>query len=117
MNQCLECNRELFGRVDKKFCSDQCRNSYNNKQKRSDNNYIRNVNNTLRKNHRVLTALLKGDKASAKKEKLLSLGLNFDFYTNTYQTKDGRTYYYCYDVGYINTNDDWYSILKKKEWD
>ena len=90
-------------RVDKKFCSDQCLNAYNNKQKRTDNNYIRNVNNILRKNHRVLAGLLKGEKASAKKEKLLSLGFSFEYYINTYQTKYGRMYYYCCDIGYINT--------------
>ena len=28
---CLECGDKLFGRIDKKFCSDACRNAYNNK--------------------------------------------------------------------------------------
>lgn len=116
MNNCLECGDELFGRVDKKFCSDQCRNNYNNKQKRSDNNYIRNINNLLRKNHRILASLIKGDKASAKKDKLVSLGFNFNYFTNTYTTKDGRTYYYCYDYGYLPTNEDWYTLVKKKDW-
>ena len=29
--ECLECGEPLKGRVDKKFCSDYCRNSHNNK--------------------------------------------------------------------------------------
>ena len=29
--KCLDCGDSLRGRTDKKFCSDQCRNSYNNK--------------------------------------------------------------------------------------
>ena len=28
---CLECGDHLKGRIDKKFCSDYCRNSFNNK--------------------------------------------------------------------------------------
>lgn len=31
--KCLECERPVFARVDKKFCSDGCRNAYNNKNK------------------------------------------------------------------------------------
>ena len=31
--RCLECNDVLHGRSDKKFCSDACRNTYNNKKK------------------------------------------------------------------------------------
>ena len=30
--RCLECNEEIIGRSDKKFCDDQCRNAYNNKK-------------------------------------------------------------------------------------
>ena len=31
MKNCLECSEKIVGREDKKFCSDGCRNSYNNK--------------------------------------------------------------------------------------
>ena len=47
--KCLECERPVFGRADKKFCSDGCRNAYNNKNKAAATNYIRNVNNLLAK--------------------------------------------------------------------
>lgn len=114
--KCQECGEELFGRVDKKFCSDQCRNSFNNKQKSQDNNYIRNVNNLLRKNRRILESLVSGEKGSAKKDKLMALGFNFNYFTNTFTNKDGRTYYYCYDYGYYESNDNWYALVKKKEW-
>lgn len=114
--KCLECGTEVWGRVDKKFCCDQCRNTYNNRQNSNENNYIRNINNLLRKNRRILEGLIEGEKASAKKDKLMALGFNFNYFTNTYTTKDGRTYYYCYDFGYISTKDDWYTIVKKKEW-
>ena len=31
MKTCLECGEKIVGREDKKFCSDGCRNAYNNK--------------------------------------------------------------------------------------
>jgi len=55
--QCLNCERSLSGRVDKKFCTDQCRNEYNNKLKYTDNNLIRNINNVLRKNRSVVAKM------------------------------------------------------------
>ena len=63
---CLACERALKGRSDKKFCNDYCRNNYNNVQK-AKNNYspaIRNINNALLKNRKVLGAVLAGRKRS-----------------------------------------------------
>ena len=36
----LECERPIFGREYKKFCSDGFRNAYNNKNKAAATNYI-----------------------------------------------------------------------------
>ena len=40
---CLECGDTFAGRVDKKFCSDGCRNTYNNKINKDSKNLIRNT--------------------------------------------------------------------------
>ena len=60
--KCLVCGKPLKGRSDKKFCDDYCRSSYNNDLKSAANNYIRNVNNALGKNRRILESLLPGDR-------------------------------------------------------
>jgi hypothetical protein len=41
---CLQCGTELRGRIDKKFCDDQCRTAYNNSIK-TDSAIIKNINN------------------------------------------------------------------------
>jgi hypothetical protein len=41
-----------------KFCSDGCRNAYNNKINKDSTNFMRNINNKLRKNYRILSALM-----------------------------------------------------------
>jgi hypothetical protein len=76
--KCLECEEIIKGRIDKKFCSDLCRNSYNNKLNSDNNNYVRNVNNILRKNRRILETILKAEeKATIQKQKLTDKGFNF----------------------------------------
>ncbi|MEQ8925334.1 MAG: hypothetical protein RLO81_05940 [Fulvivirga sp.] len=113
--ECIECGTKIFGRNDKKFCSDQCRNSYNNRLNSDSTNYIRKVNNTLRKNRRVLEKLTPNGKSKAPKSKLIEHGFDFSFHTNTYTTKAGATYYFCYEYGYLELDNDWYALVKRDE--
>ena len=113
---CLECEELLIGRVDKKFCNDQCRNSFNNKINKDANDYVRKVNVILRKNRRILISLMNGDKGKATKEKLLLNGFNFYYYTNIYTTKQGKTYYFIYELGYLELEDEQYALVKKQEY-
>ena len=113
---CLECEELLIGRVDKKFCNDQCRNSFNNKINKDANDYVRKVNVILRKNRRILISLMNGEKGKATKEQLLLNGFNFYYYTNIYTTKQGKTYYFIYELGYLELEDEQYALVKKQEY-
>ena len=68
---CLACGKPLKGRVDKKFCDDYCRNNYNNQQKAkgSHSNFVRNINNTLLKNRKILESILPEGEETAKASK------------------------------------------------
>ncbi len=114
---CLACDKPLKGRSDKKFCDDYCRNNYNNQLKSITNNQVRNINNALGKNRRILEDLLPEGEETAKttKEKLLQKGFLFKYVTHLYTTKSGKTYYYCYDYGYLPLENDWYLIVRRKE--
>ena len=117
VRECLTCGKQLRGRSDKKFCDDYCRNNYNNQLKSIVNNQVRNINNTLGKNRRILESLLPETEETSKttKEKLVRLGFQFKYVTHLYTTKSGKTYYYCYDHGYLPLDNDWYLIVRKKE--
>jgi vacuolar-type H+-ATPase subunit B/Vma2 len=85
--ECLECNDPFVGRVDKKFCSDYCRNSYNNKINKDGKNLIRNINNRLRKNWRILEELNPNGEKTVSKKKLDMKGFDFNYITEFYSTK------------------------------
>ena len=110
---CLECNEKIIGREDKKFCSDGCRNSYNNKRNKDQTNLMRNINNKLRKNYRILSELNPENKTKTTKTKLVSKGFDFEFFTSIYQTKTGNTYYFLYDQGYMAIENDGFVLVKK----
>lgn len=115
---CLECGTKLHGRVDQKYCSDQCRSAYNNKLKSDPNNYVRNINNILRRNRRILEKFNPDSKTiKVKREKLLQAGFNFSYFTNVYETKKSqKTYHFCYDQGYLELDNDVFALVVRKEY-
>jgi len=113
IRKCLECNTKLTGRIDKKFCSDYCRNSYNNKVNKDSKNLIRNINNRLKKNYKILSELNTSGKTKTSRTKLYDKGFDFNFFTSLYTTKAGKVYYYVYDQGYLALENEWFLLIKK----
>ncbi len=113
--KCLDCGAEIKGRVDKKYCSDYCRNAYNNQLNKDSKNLVRNINNRLRKNYRILDSFkLNEGKTRTTKTRLMDRGFDFDYITNLYTTKKGSTYYFVYDLGYLPLKHDYYMIVKRE---
>jgi len=112
---CLECGVKIIGRSDKKFCSDSCRNTYNNEQNKDATNLIRNTNNQLRKNYRILQKLNPNDKTKTTKSKLLLSGFDFNLFTSIYTTKTGNVYYFVYDQGYLILENDYLALVKRNK--
>ena len=114
--KCLECGEPFEGRSDKKFCSDQCRTTYYNRQNADSTNYMRNVNRVLRKNRKILSDLNPHGKSKVGKSKLLDMGFNFNYFTNVYKTKTGKIYYFCYEQGYLPIEDNQFALVIREEY-
>jgi len=114
---CLNCSKNIQGRADKKFCDDYCRNNYNNQLKAYSNNFMRNVNNALKKNRKILEAFLpeKEDTTKIQRQHMLMKGFQFKYLTHTYTNKKGNTYSFCYDYGYLELEGDWLLLVRVKE--
>lgn len=112
---CLDCGEAVKGRSDKKFCDDHCRNSYNNQLNSDATNLVRNINNILRRNRRILSDLVPDGKITVHREKLIARGFNFSYYTHVYTTQKGTKYYFCYELGYLPLDKDMYALVKRRE--
>lgn len=113
---CLECKTEFIGRADKKYCSTSCRSTANNKVNRDAINFVRNINNILRKNRRILADLNPEGKARVHKDKMLGNGFKFSYFTNIYRTKNGNTYYFVYDYGYLELDNGFYTLVQRQSY-
>ncbi len=113
---CPVCECQFDGRVDKKFCCDQCRNTFNNRQNQDAVNYSRNINRVLKTNRRILSEFFEKNLYKVNRDKLIAAGFNFDYMTNIFRTKTGKVYYFCYDLGYLIHDDGNCNIVEKKEY-
>jgi hypothetical protein len=114
---CMQCQKPLHGRTDKKFCDDYCRNAHNNALKAVPYNLVRNINNQLAKNRRLLEEVVPDNEEIGKttREKLVTKGFSFKYITHTYTNKKGNIYFFCYDFGYLPLEGDWLLVVHRKD--
>lgn len=104
--RCQHCGNILHGRTDKRFCNDDCRNSYNRAQKqaykRGANPNIPAILKIIQKNYELLRA---NGQPETDSHTVISTGspetygIHTKFYTSIYQEGDS-TWYCCFDYGW-----------------
>ena len=103
---CLDCDKPIEGRVDKKFCSDYCKSSYHydrNKQKEA--TLFKIIDNQLKLNRRILKVYNKAGKSVVRKKILLADGFNPKYFTHYWKAKNGNLYLFCYEYGFIESKE------------
>ncbi len=110
-----DCNEPLGeGRPDKKFCGDGCRNVYNNWVKKKEQAEIKNIDQALKRNRRILKKLLgnMGEIIVTEKQ-LRNEGFNFDFTTHTITSKiKGNQFIFSYNYGYRAMGNGKFKVVK-----
>lgn len=109
---CLECGDKIrYGRTDKKFCCDDCRNRHYNNIAKGSRTFRRKVLAMLSRNYAVLNELLRSGATSVDVMDAVTMG--FVPGVMTACRKSGRhEEFSCFDIRYIMTNTRIYSISK-----
>ncbi|MDZ7739805.1 MAG: hypothetical protein U5K32_12210 [Bacteroidales bacterium] len=115
VRKCLDCGEVLRGRSDKKFCSDQCRNNYNNTINREANNLVRNVHSVLRKNRKILCDLYDSGTRKIHRDALLVSEFNMNFFTHSVETNNSSITRYCYEYGYRDIDSEYITLVKNAD--
>ena len=78
---------------------------------------VRNINNALRKNRRILQELLRPNEkvTKTKMEKLVERGFLFKYITHTYTNQKGNVYSFCFEYGYMPLENNNYLVVKQKD--
>lgn len=62
----------------------------------------------------ILCELNPKGKASLPRQKLLEKGFNFNYFTSLYTTREGKTYHFVYDRGYLKMENDLIMLVIKE---
>lgn len=112
---CLTCGLALAGRTDKKFCDDSCRSTYHAKYSTAETALVKAINQTLKRNRKILLALNPEGKAKVSHKEMLTRGFDFQYFTSIYKTEKNACYYFCYEMGYLLLEYDYVLLVKKKQ--
>ncbi len=115
---CHQCGKKLSGRLDKKFCDDYCRSTFNNQFKREDQQLIQEVNRLIRKNRRILKSLCPIGKATVRKEVLDTMEYDYRYFSGLFKTST-NLYYLVYDYAFApiyEKNIEKALIVKRQEY-
>lgn len=100
---CLNCGSSVYGRSDKKFCSDECRNEYHNHHLTQKRKLRRSVIEALDRNHSCLEQVMVLGLNSVSLEEMEELGFEKDVFTGTGKSVKSHRIFRCYDIEYAQT--------------
>lgn len=110
--RCLECGDRInYGRKDKKFCSEDCKNRHHNHISQASRHLKRRVMAGLEKNYAILDELVKSGADNIRLIEVMAMGFNPN-YATSFRRLRSHTEFCCFDICYIMTPSRLYSISK-----
>ncbi|WP_375579385.1 hypothetical protein ABWH96_20700 [Marivirga tractuosa] len=106
MKKCMNCEKELEGRVGKKFCSSYCKSNYHYaRRKDKEDSFFKTVDKKLKLNRRILKNYNRAGKATVRAEVLTKHGFDPNYFTHYWKNKNGVVYLFCYEFGFLSFRD------------
>lgn len=97
-HKCLECGDIIeYGRTDKKFCSELCKNRYHNKRARGRRLVRLKVITALNKNYGILDNLLNERMTEMSVIGMKCLGFDFEYFTSCHKIRRHNVFS-CFDI-------------------
>lgn len=97
---CLCCGKELHGRPDKKFCSEECKDSYHNARKCELRKGKLSALRIVECNYAILRHLKDAGCTMCDLKPLISIGFCPDYFTRLISNKKGYLICECFDIRY-----------------
>lgn len=100
---CLDCGREFYGRKDKKFCSQSCKNHYHNNEARSSRRLRNRIITDLASNYNILDNLIRLKMTTISICDAEALGFKPSIITGFSKSK-GHNEFRCFDIKYCQSD-------------
>jgi hypothetical protein len=112
---CINCGLPVFGRADKKYCDDHCRNDFHNSQSVTNSKLMRPSHKKLRRNYEILSGVVDAGVCEIAKDELLVYGFNIKAMTELDLREDGTMLYGIYDIQYFEKANRMIEVYRKSD--
>lgn len=110
--RCLECGDSIgYGRKDKKFCCEECKNRHHNSLAKMTKNTKRKIISVLEKNYSILDNLHREGIRALWLSDAVAMGFS-PGYATSHRKVGKKESYYCFDISYVMTPNRLSSISK-----
>ncbi|MBR6458503.1 MAG: DUF2116 family Zn-ribbon domain-containing protein [Bacteroidales bacterium] len=113
---CLNCGAPLYGRPDKLFCSDRCKDSWHNIRRSRIRKKRSSVMSILDNNHEILAALLRTGRTVWITPLVEAMGFRWDYFTRLVEIKHGSILCECFDIRYRVSKTKLSSLARVSEY-
>jgi hypothetical protein len=113
-SKCIECQKEIVGRTDKRFCTINCKNNFNYRHRIETKKITKTVDGYLHRNREIIELLMgTSKKETFDRNVIVRTGFKFDYFTGIYTNKEGKMYRILYDYAWLDFSDQKILIVKK----
>lgn len=114
--KCKICKKKIIGRSDKIFCSVACKSEYHYKLIKATKVATYQIDKILHRNRSIMIEILGKHRNQIQINRILLEQKNFHFkyHTHTHINKQGKMYYYVYDLAWMEFSNDTILIIRKK---
>ncbi len=112
---CLTCGKPFAGRIDKKYCSLYCKNTFNYGRRAKTKSATQTIDAILHKNRQILDTIMgpARKKLETTKTELTLMGFQFAYITGYYTNSRGKLYHYVYDFAWMEFTGEKILVVKK----
>jgi len=112
---CLQCQKPVKGRSDKKFCTPACKSAFHNNISNIKLELFKETERVLRKNYTILDQHFNpGDKkVTIEADELDKEGFNWEYLTRIFHNNKGVQYAILYDIAWTKSENGRIDLLKK----
>ena len=112
---CRICSKLIVGRNDKVFCSVKCKNYYHTNLKRVTDQAVKDLDTLLHRNRSILLEVLGKHNKQITVERVLleKKKFTFKYHTHLHVNSKGKTYFYVYDLAWMEFSNDAILIVRK----
>ena len=110
--KCLHCGEQIrYGRTDKRYCCDECRNNHYNAQTKAGRAFRRRVLSQLSSNYEILDKLVRAGMESLDLIDAVTMGFTPGIVTS-YRRSGKHDEFRCFDIKYYMTRTRLFAISK-----